>query len=219
MPSDQQRFQFTGRQQLVHQSLAAKSSEFAELYECALRSLADNANPGRVFLAAHSIREMTGGLPKILDLPVLADLGRLGDQVDALQTAWESALRSSCHHDGRWSGAIDRYLERLLGRLQKFVQWSRESRPKRKDVVTNFLRRADPAGLPLPESLETPRTERWLELQDYFVRTAHRTQTTSEEFQSYLDELEQFLLEVLYRQPSQDFSAIDAILHEETSND
>jgi hypothetical protein len=98
MPSDQQGFQFTGRQQLVYQSLAAKSNEFAELYECALRSLSDNANPGRVFQAAHSIREMAGGLPKILDLPVLADLGRLGDQVNALQTAWESALQSSCHH-------------------------------------------------------------------------------------------------------------------------
>ena len=75
----------TGRQQLVHTSLASKSQEMAELYESSLRAMCDRANPGRLFLAAHSIREMTGDLPKVLELPILAELGRLGDQVSALE--------------------------------------------------------------------------------------------------------------------------------------
>ncbi len=215
MATDEPGFQFTGRQQLVHGSLAARRSDIAELYECALRSLSDKTNPGRVFLAAHSIREMTGDLPKILDLPVLADLGRMGDQVNALQTAWQSALSSSCHQDGKWNGAIDGHLRRLLGKLHKFFEWLEEHRPKRRALVAQLFRLSDPSGLPLPENLEEPRTERWLELQDYFVKAAHRAQTDSEQFQSHLDELEQFLLEMLYRQPSEDFSAIDAILREE----
>lgn len=205
----------TGRQQLVHVSLLAKSNGIAELYECALRALSDRANPGCVFLAAHAIREMTGDLPKILDLPILGPLGRLGDQVNALESSWASAHGSSCHHDGQWSGEIDGHLQRLLGKLKKFFQWFQENRPKRRDVVTRLFRRADPAGLALPDALERPRTGRWLELHDYFVRAAHRGQTTAEEFDTYLAELEQFLLEMLSRRPSEDFSAIDAILAQE----
>ena len=219
VPEDQQRFQMTGRQQLVHATLAGKSQEMAEQYECALRVLRENANPGRLFLAAHSIREMTGALPKMLDLPVFADLGRLGDKVQELEAAWEGTLRSSCHKNGRWAGGIDGPLQHFLERLQDFFQWCRDNRPKRRGIVTDLFRRADPAGLVLPETLERPRTERWLELHSYFVKTAHRAQTTDEELQAHIAELEQFLLEMLSRQPSEDFSAIDAILHEETPDD
>lgn len=210
-------FQMTGRQQLLYGSLAAKNSEMAQLYECALRVLSDITISGRIFLAAHSIRELTGDLPKILDLPVLSGLGRLGDQVSALHNAWESSLQSSCHGDGNWNGTIDSPLQRLLGKLQTFMHWYQDNRPKRRDVVTNLLRRADPAGLPLPRSLEKSRTEHWLELHDYFVRNAHRAGTTIEEFQARVEELEQFLLEMLCRRPSEDFSAIDAILDEGSS--
>jgi|HubBroStandDraft_3_1064219.scaffolds.fasta_scaffold533066_2 hypothetical protein len=81
--SNRTRFQFTGRQQLIHGSLVQKSQEMADLYESALRVCWDEGNPGCFVLAPHSIREMTGNLPKVLDLPVLGETGRLGDQVDA----------------------------------------------------------------------------------------------------------------------------------------
>ena len=204
----------TGRQQLVYASLSAKSKEIADLYACALRTLSDNGNVGRIFLAAHALREMTGDLPKVVDLPILSSLGRLGDQVNGLQAAWVSGLQSSCHRDGQWNGSIDRELQRLLGKLHDFFVWFRENRPKRRDVVTNLFRATDPAGLPLPEALERPRTDRWLALQDYFVRVAHRGQTTKEEFDAHVEELERFLIDMLSRQPSEDFSAIDAILLE-----
>ena len=54
-------FQMTSRQQLVHSSLARKKQDIADLYECALRVFNDDANPGRLFLAAHAIREMIDG--------------------------------------------------------------------------------------------------------------------------------------------------------------
>jgi hypothetical protein len=217
--SPEQQFQMTGRQQLVHASLSAKSAGIGELYECALRALNNRENPGRLFLAAHAIREMTGDLPKVLDLPILTSLGRLGDQVKALESSWDLTQESSCHNDGQWSGPIDGHLQRFLGKVQKFFQWLRENRPKRRDIVTQFFRMADPAGLALPEVLEKPRADRWLELQDYFVKAAHRGQTTAEEMDAHLEELDQFLLETLCRQPSEDFSAIDAILSQEEEDD
>ena len=209
-----QPFQLTGRQQTVRTSLAAKSAVMAQLYECALRTLQDAGNSGRLFLAAHSIREMTNGLPKVLDLPILAGQGRLGDQVSALEPAWNRAVNGVCHRDGRWSGNIDASLERLLRSLHEFFQWWRDSRPKRRDVAVNFFRRLDPAGLPLPKALEEERADRWLELQNYFVRTAHRSDTTDVDFQTNLEALEQVLMDSLYRQPSEDLSIIDAILKE-----
>lgn len=207
-------FQFTGRQQTVYAAIAAKDVAMAELYEDALRVLVDASNPGRFFLAAHAIREMTNELPSVIDLPIFADQGRLGDQVSALEAAWHGALESECHNDGKWSGAIDGRLQRWLGRVHQFFQWFRESRPKRRDVAVNLFRHLDPAGLPLPEPLEKQRAGRWLELHNYFVRTAHRSPTTDDEFTAHLQALEQLLLDSLFRQPSEDLSVIDALLKE-----
>jgi hypothetical protein len=83
-PGGERVFQMTGPQQLVHRSLTEKATEIAALYECALRVLRDDANPGRLLLAAHSIREMMNGLPSVLNLPILAEQGRGSDQVSAL---------------------------------------------------------------------------------------------------------------------------------------
>jgi hypothetical protein len=207
-------FRLTGRQQSVHASLAEKSVAMAALYENALRALRDGSNSGRLFLAAHAIREMTNELPSVMDLPIFADQGKLGDQVNALENAWNGAVKSGCHNDGRWSGTIDGQLERWLARVHNFFQWWRGSRPKRRDVAVNFFRQLDPAGLPLPEPLEKQRADRWLELHNYFVRTAHRAPTTAEDFETCLEALEQLLLDSLFRQPSEDLSIIDAILKE-----
>jgi hypothetical protein len=69
--------------------------------------------------------------------------------------------------------------------------------------------------MPLPETLEKKRADRWLALLDFFVRVAHGSSTTLGEFTASLEGLEQILLDNLYRRPSEDLSAIDAILAEE----
>jgi hypothetical protein len=212
---DVQAFQMTGRQQLVHRSLTDKSEPVALLYECSLRVLADGSNPGRILHAAHSIREMMGGLPKVLELPVLADQGRLGDQMNALESVWSGAKKSRCHQDGKWVGEIDGPLQKLLKRLPEVFQWWRDSHPRRRDVATELFRHTDPAGMPLPNTLEKQRADRWLALLDVFNNVAHGSSTTMDEFKASLEGLEQILLDTLYRRPSEDLSAIDAILAEE----
>jgi len=215
MPDGTQSFQVTGRQQLVHRSLTDKSEPVATLYESALRVLDDESNAGRLMLASHGIREMMGGLPKVLELPVLAEQGRLGDQMNALEPIWNGAKNSACHKDGEWVGEIDGPLQNLLKRLHSFFYWWKERRPRRRDVAVELFRQADPAGMPLPETLEKKRADRWLTLLDFFVRVAHGSSTTMEQFVESVDRLEQTLLDALYRRPSEDLSAIDAILAEE----
>ena len=214
--ADDLQFRMTDRQLLVHSSLLERSDSVGVLYECALRIFSDESNPGRLFLSAHSIREMMGDLPKVLALPVLAEQGRLGDQMNALEPVWESASKSRCHNNGEWTGEIDGPLQKLLKTLHKFFQWRKDNRPKRRDVAVGLFRQSDPSGLPIPEILERNRADAWLTLHGYFVGVAHRSSTTGDEFRKRLDELEQILLDTLYRQPSVDLSAIDAILAEET---
>lgn len=215
MLDEKQTFQMSGQEQMVHRALVKKRESVAVLYECAVRILNDQFNPGRVFLAAHSIREMMGDLPCVLALPVLADQGRLGDQMNALEPVWYAAKKSRCHHEGAWSGEIDGPLQKLLTTLQRVFKWWTDSRPKRREVVAGLFRETDPSGLRLPESLERKRIDSWLSLHNFFVRVAHQSSTTEDEFRERLEELEQILLDTLYRRPSEDFSAIDAILAEE----
>jgi hypothetical protein len=158
---------------------------------------------------------MMGGLPKVLELPVLADQGRLGDQMNALEPIWNGAKKSTCHQEGEWAGQIDGPLQNLLKGLHKFFQWWKESRPRRRDVAAQLFRQTDPADMLLPETLEKRRVDRWLALLDFFVRVAHGSSTTLEEFTAAVEGLEQILLDSLYRRPSEDLSAIDAILAEE----
>lgn len=210
--------ELSGRQQLLYRSLKEKSPKIAELYESALRVLADGSNPCRLFFAAHSIREMIDGLPRFLDLPTLAEQGRLGDRVSALEVVWANATKSQCHRDGQWAGEIDDPLRKLLDALQNFFEWCKEHRRRRRNVAASLFRSADLSGIPLPETVEKKRVDRWLAKRDYFVGVAHQSSTTEAEFQSALDGLEQVLLDLLYPRPSEDFSAIDALLAEENSN-
>jgi len=186
----------------------------ADLYESAFRVYRDDGNPDRLALAAHSIREMIGSLPKLLDLPVLAEQGRLGDQVNALEPLWHGAVKSGCHQQGEWVGEIDGPLRRLLQKMHEFFQWWRESHPKRRILAAKMFRETDPSGLQIPETLAQKRVKRWLDLHDYFVGVAHRRSTTVDEFAANVEALEQILLDSLYRQPSEDLSAIDRILEE-----
>lgn len=186
-----------------------------ELYECALRVFQDNANPGRLYLAAHSIRELTKDLPKVLDVPVLTDHGRMRDKLDALEKTWTASLGSTCHQAGEWLGEIDDLLRRLLTKLPEFFKWRSESEPKMRESATALFRRVDPAGRQLPLALEKRRADRWIELHTYFNAAAHRSPTTEAEFSEKLDELEQILMNTLSPTPSEDFAAIDAILLEE----
>jgi hypothetical protein len=217
-PSTLPSFQLSGRQQFLFQSLTQRNPVLGELYDCAIRAFQEYGNPGRIFLAAHSIREMTKDLPKVLDVPVLTDHGRMRDRLDALEKSWDGALSSDCYRGGAWSGEIDPPLRKLLVKLPEFFKWRSESEPKMRDSATALFRRVDPAGRPLPAPLEKRRADHWIELHTYFNATAHRSPTTEAEFSAKLDELERILMDSLNPQPSEDFSVIDAIFLEDSAD-
>ena len=211
-------FQFTGRQQLVYSSLVQKSQGLADLYEEALRLCWEQPNPARLILAAHSLRQLADGLPKALDLPIPVDPALITEQVNVLEPIWSNALKSGCHQNGDWTGAIDDSLRKLLQKLHGFFEWLRINRPKRSLVAIQMFRVTDPSGQALPETLEQRRAKVWQDLRRYFSNTAHGESTTVEDFAGRLEALEKILLDSLYRTPSEDLSEIDRIFEEEAND-
>ena len=205
-------FQLTGRQDLVRRSLVQTNQQMAELYESALRIFKDGSIPSRLVLAAHLIRELTRGLPRVLDLPI--PTGRLMDKVNDLKSFWVRAVKGECHREDGWVGVIDGPLKKLLQTLEKFFLWHNENRSMHRDLAARLFRRTDPSGLTLPETLEQKWIDAWHDLHRYFEDVNHGSASSPEEFSANLEALEQMLLDTLYRQPSEDLSAIDRILKE-----
>jgi hypothetical protein len=90
----------------------------------------------------------------------------------------------------------------------------KENRPKHRELVTQMFREVDPSAVPLPESVEGIRVNRWLAIRRYFNNSAHGEMTTEEKFLENVDALEGILAYFLNPQPSEDLSAIDEILRE-----
>jgi hypothetical protein len=204
----------TASQQEIHGALVQKGQELADLYETALRVYRDGRLPARLVVAAHSLRQLADGLPKALELPIPVNPALITDQIGALEPIWGNALKSGCHKDGEWQGAIDGPLQKLLEKLRGFFEWLEENRPKWNEIIIQMFRVTDPSGQPLPMTLAQKRATAWKELRRYFSNTAHGEPTTAEDFLTKMEALERILFDSLCGKPSVDLSALDRILAE-----
>jgi hypothetical protein len=205
----------TGRQLLVFQSVAERSAGVAALYRDGIEALSRDAARGSLYPAGHAMRLFMHDLPSLFDLPTLGSLPQLTNKVRDLDSIWAAACKSSCRSDGGWKGEIDALLVKLLGALEEFFSWRRDQLPKKQQITEEVFRRSDPAPAGLPSDLFERRAKRWLTLYGYFNSVAHMGSTTLDEFQKRLTEVEEIVLSCLYRQPSETFAEIDAILAEE----
>lgn len=208
----------TERQQIVLGAIREHSTDLADVYECAVQLSGEELIPRRIFLAAHAVRLLMSELPAIFDLPKLTSLPLLSNRVSELEAHWSIALQSACRTDGRWQGEIDHHLRTLLERCDHFFSWRKEQAGMKARLVTDVMRKSDPAAVPLPDVLYKQRASDFLTLYRYFNEAAHFASTHPEEFRTRLAALEQILLDSLHRKPSAGMTAIDAILAEETGN-
>lgn len=214
-PDAPQPLAMTGRQKRVIQVLTERNQEIAALFADALGEFHGGGRTGRFYLTGHAIRLFMHEMPKIFDLPTLGSLPQLSSRVANLDPIWKSGCKSACRVDGGWKGEIDGPLQELLAFLEDFFLWREEQIPKKQQIAEEVFRRSDlgPANLPL--DLSQKRTKRWLQLYGYFSRVAHLGSTTSEELLERIGEVEEIVLSCLYREPSPNLDAIDAILGEE----
>jgi hypothetical protein len=211
----------SGKQRALLEALTAMDQRLGEMY-LALLALQQPSNRERFSQAGHTLRELINRLPVALGLSTDALLKeRLGDRLQQPENAWDTAVRkSTCLKDGNWTGTIDRPLATALTAIHRFFDWKKMSQPRRRHEMTQTVRGLDVSGRRLPERIEQLVVAQWDEMRDYFVSVCHyRVKTNEEEFLSYLDVLETFILDRVRPRTFATFDALDAIIEEASRAD
>jgi len=140
----------------------------------------------------------------------------LGDKVRDLGTTWTKLVgHDNWKGKDGWAGTIDESLERFLKKAKEFFDWFTADRPTRLTRMKGILRGLDPSGRPLPAPIEELHVEEWAQCHEYFIRVSHHaTIPTDEDFESWREVLERFLLDRLYPRTFEDLDAIDRIVKE-----
>jgi hypothetical protein len=186
--------------------------QLAQCYLGAVAALADLGNPDRFAQAAHSLREIMDLMPYAVDVRVEALREKLTNKGAKLENAWQAAQKSTCLEDGIWSGKIDGRLKKFLREATIFYEWKAEHQPRRQVEFGMTLIELDVSGKPPPQPLHELNSRAWMMMHDYFAGVAHHAPLDDSEFDTWVDTLEQTILNLIVPRTYADFDAIDAIL-------
>jgi hypothetical protein len=204
-----------GRQLALHRALGELHPSLATYYEGACWVL-DNTGPDRLSLAAHAIREVLDTLPRYVDFPVASSHTTLGTKANNLREEWERLhKRTHCLQDGKWLGEIDASMMRFMQKVDDFFGWMSEQRPRKTTQTANALRALD--AIPLPAPLAEQNAISYLAIRNFFVKVAHHSECSEEEFGGWAIAFEVFLLERLVPRTYDDFEAIDRLVNGDES--
>jgi len=207
--------ELTGAQRALQGALGGRSDALEKMYIGALVVLRDEANPDRFALAAHSLRELLEKLPDHFNVPQQAIKETLKAKVNELHDHWQRARKGSCHKDGGWDGVIDQLLKAFLGRVGAFFEWHTTHHRRRNAEAAHALREFDAARRALPPSLEDLNVQALAQMRDFFQKVAHhRHRVDQDEFVTWLDSLERFLLDRLVPRTFEDFEELDRLIDE-----
>lgn len=186
------------------------------IYQGALFVLRQTENPDRFALASHNYREL---MDVILD--VRGELHEvkvsLKPKVGNLRDDWDQVTsKSEClDGNGKWSGPVDKSLNRFLRRVTTFFEWFNQHHPRRKKEIAEVLKGFDPAAMALPQSLEELNVKRWENIRGYFVSVAHHGYPAEErEFTEWQYACERFLAESLRPVTFDDHANLDELIDE-----
>lgn len=201
------------RQLRLYMKLADKSIRLARMYLGALRVLSQHENPDRLALAAHDLRELMEKFPEYVNISIRPPVS-MGTKVNELKETWLDAQKSTCRQDDMWGGTIDAKLSKLLQDMDAFFKWKERDQPSQIEKVVKTLRELDPARRRVPPSVEKIMGQLWRTINAYFQAVAHhgKGDTTEEDFEGHLRELEYFLIERIDPRTFDDLDEIDAII-------
>lgn len=212
----QKPLELLGPQRALHIVLVEKNEHLGNMYIGALAAVQNDSNPERLSQAAHSLRELMEKMSAYMNLPVKVKSESLGMKVREFSLEWKK-VRTKSERQGNpeWSGQMDGPLQKFLKKAEEFFLWFEQHQPKRKDQIAQTLRTLDPMGRPLPLPLEKLRVDEWETIRDYLVGVAHhQILAVQDEFISWLDALERFLLDRLRPRTFADHDMIDSIIRE-----
>ena len=186
--------------------LFERSTSIATMYVGAVMAREAVSNPEHLSQACHSLRELIDNLPKYFDIPVEPS-GKLGAQVNLLQTHWKREARVK-------NGSTEPVSNKFAKMLSAFFQWNDDNFPTRRELARSIIRNLDATGRPLPRPIEDLRAEEWMKIRDFFVGATHHGPCSQEDFDSWLGVFESFMLALAKPRTFDNADAIDALIQE-----
>lgn len=140
----------SGRARQLWEALSDIDEQLGHMYLGALDVLQHSANPDRLSLAAHGVRELIEKLPRFLDLPATENRGPgIREQARTLAAAWEKLGPSVV--DG--NGVLTSSGEKMLGKVAEFCEGVGAD-PTRKQAAAAAVSRLDLNPLKLPPPIQ-----------------------------------------------------------------
>jgi len=192
------------------------------MYFGAYYSLSHPKNPEYIVHSAHSFRELIEKLPRFINVATPAhNDGKMTVKVNELQQAWENANRHlACDEKGNYTGNISTSLSNFIKKCTGFFEWHRTNNPLKKKETATILAELDVAKRQLPQPISNLRIDEWTSYDDYFKKVAHHggSNVTIEEFNSYVDNFNIFLLDRLSPRVFDDVGKLAKIIEEGERN-
>ena len=185
---------------------------FANIYYGAIMAMKDSHNPESYAHCGHSIRELIEKLPRAFEIPVPHRSDNMGQRVNALKEKWEKVEESRNYSQG-YDGDITQDLKKFLDGAEEFFKWVEENRLSRKQRAKEVIRKTDPLDSRIPATLEDIQAKTLQTFDRYFNGVSHHQfEPRGEEFLTWVERLEYFLLERLRPRTFDDYDKIDRII-------
>jgi hypothetical protein len=206
----------------LQRALAERDPKLGQIYQGALRTLADSANPDCLAQAAHGFRELMEKFAHSVAVPLRVPGENLKNKVQALRKPY-ARMKKKC--DGRSKivdghGQLIKEISQFMSAIDAFFSWADEIMPSRKTAAVKLLERLEPSARQLPSLLQEVNAQYWEKIHNFFTQTCHHSMEPSrDDAERWAGALEHFLLDRLIPRTTRDFDRIDAILSEAKRND
>jgi hypothetical protein len=187
----------------------------ARIYTGGLRVLAEENNPCKYELAAHSVRELMRNCPALAGFEPVRSGDSMKKRLEDVRTAYHAAIQNQNLGERATNERSDAE-NALVRELGKFFKWQDENRPQRRTMVAETLAALSGPVLALPSDIAEGEVDGWMEAWNYLDKTAHHSAEViiREEFLKHVNLVESILLRRLQPRAVEQHDAIDALIRE-----
>jgi hypothetical protein len=205
----------TSDREALHANLARRNPKMARIYLGGLRVLADEDNPCKYELAAHSLREVMKNCPVLAGFQPFGSGDSMTKRLENVRAAYYAALQNQ-NLGERAPNVTEDADNALVSELGRFFKWQDENRPQRRTRVAETLAALSGPVLALPSDIAEGEVNGWMGAWDYLNKTAHHSEEAiiREEFLRHVNLVESILLRRLQPRAVEEHDAIDALIRE-----
>jgi hypothetical protein len=191
--------------------LKRRSESIADIYFGGLRAFADETNPYRFQLAAHSFREVLSHAPRLTGGTV-AFGDNMKQRLKPVRKAF-MALKQSNTLAPDPTRNVTGMSDELNEELDNFFDWADKYHSENRKKVALLLSQLAGAGPALPSDVVADEISDWVNSHQFFNGVAHNTfRAERDQFLGKLYTVEDILLRRMQPRPVSDLDEIDALL-------